>query len=117
VLVEIAATRTAEEPAALQADMYYAFVGSGANAFETTTQSRSHRNRGKMKNRRWLKVVATMVGVVLLLAGMGVALAHYLLESSFTSKYITLAIAATLLVAGFALLDWGAEVSRRWGGK
>jgi hypothetical protein len=70
-----------------------------------------------MKNRRWLKAVATIVGIVLLLAGVGVALAHYLLESSFTSKYITLAIAAILLVAGFALLDWGAEVTRRWGGR
>ncbi len=68
-----------------------------------------------MKDKRWLKVVATIVGAILLLAGAGVALAHYLLESSFTTKYITLAIAAALFVAGFALLDWGAEVSRRWG--
>ncbi len=55
-----------------------------------------------------------MVGIVLLLAGVAVAIAHYLLESSPTTKYITVAIAAALAFAGFALLDWGADVSRRW---
>ena len=68
-----------------------------------------------MKDKRWLRVTATMVGMILLLAGVGVAIAHYLLESSFTTKYITVAIAAALCAAGFALLDWGADVSRRWG--
>jgi hypothetical protein len=68
-----------------------------------------------MKDKRRLKVAAAIVGAILLLAGVGVALAHYLLKSSFTSKFITLAIAAALFVAGYALLDWGAEVSRRWG--
>jgi uncharacterized membrane protein SirB2 len=68
-----------------------------------------------MKDKRWLKVVATVVGTILLLAGVGVVIAHYLLESSLTTKYITVAIAAALGVAGFALLDWGADVSRRWG--
>ncbi len=62
------------------------------------------------------KVVATIVGAVLLLVGAGVAIAHYVIESSFTSKYITLAIAAALFVGGWALLDWGTEVTRRWEG-
>ncbi len=62
------------------------------------------------------KVVATIVGIILLLAGAGVAIAHYAIESSFTSKFITLAIAAVLFVAGYALLDWGAGITRRWRG-
>ncbi len=62
-----------------------------------------------------LKVIAAVAGAILLLAGVGVAVAHYVVESSDTMKYITLAIAAALLVAGWALLDWGAGVSRRWG--
>jgi protein-S-isoprenylcysteine O-methyltransferase Ste14 len=62
------------------------------------------------------KIIAAVVGVLLLLAGAGVAIAHYVIESSFTSQYITLAIAAALFVAGWALLDWGAEVTRRWEG-
>jgi len=62
------------------------------------------------------KIIAAVVGVLLLLAGAGVAIAHYVIESSFTSQYITLAIGAALLVAGWALLDWGAEVTRRWEG-
>ena len=60
-----------------------------------------------------LKVVAAIAGAVLLLAGVGVAIAHYLIESSDTVKYMTLAVAAVLFVAGWALFDWGAEVSRR----
>jgi hypothetical protein len=83
--------------------------------FHLRDQRRNHRDRGKMKDKRRLKGAATIVGVILLLAGAGVALAHYLLESSLTSKFITLAIAGALFVAGFALLDWGADVSRRWG--
>ncbi len=42
------------------------------------------------------RVAVTIVGIVLLLAGVGVAIAHYLLESSLTTKYITVAIAAAL---------------------
>jgi heme/copper-type cytochrome/quinol oxidase subunit 3 len=64
-----------------------------------------------------LKVVAAIVGALLLLGGVGVGIAHYVLESSDTMKFITLAIAAALLVLGWALLDWGAGVSRRWGGR
>ena len=63
-----------------------------------------------------LKVVATIVGALLLLGGVGVAIAHYVLESSDTMKFVTLAIAAVLLVLGWGLLDWGAGVSRRWAG-
>lgn len=56
-----------------------------------------------------------MVGTLLLLAGMAVALVHYLVESSDTMKFVTLAIAAPLLVVGWALLDWSQGISRRWG--
>lgn len=62
-----------------------------------------------------LKLVAAMVGSILLLAGVGVAVVHYVVESSFTMKFVTLAIAAALLVVGWVLLDWGKGVSRRWG--
>ncbi len=62
-----------------------------------------------------LKMVAAIVGAILLLAGVGVAVVHYIVESSDTMKFVTLAVAAALLVAGWALLDWGKGVSRRWG--
>ena len=62
-----------------------------------------------------LKLIAAAVGAILLLAGVGVAVIHYLLEGSTTMKFATLAIAAALLVAGWALLDWGKGISRRWG--
>jgi uncharacterized membrane protein len=62
-----------------------------------------------------LKMVAAIVGVIFLLAGLGVAVVHYTVESSGTMKFVTLAIAAALLVVGWALLDWGKGVSRRWG--
>jgi len=61
------------------------------------------------------KLLATIAGIILLLAGAGVAVVHYLVESSFTMKFVTLAIAAALLVVGWVLLDWGKGVSRRWG--
>lgn len=61
------------------------------------------------------KLVATIAGVILLVAGVGVAILHYIVEGKLTSSYITLAIAAVLLIAGWTLLEWGAGVSRRWG--
>jgi len=59
------------------------------------------------------KAVAAVVGAILLLAGVGVGVAHYLLDSGDTMRFITLAVAAVLLVAGLTLLNWGKEVFRR----
>jgi uncharacterized membrane protein len=52
------------------------------------------------------KVVGTVVGTLLLLPGVAVALVHYLAGSSDTMKVVILAIAAALLVVGWALLGW-----------
>lgn len=62
-----------------------------------------------------MKLFATVGGALLLAAGVGVAIVHYVVQSSLAESYITLAIAAVLLVAGWALLDWGAGFSRRRG--
>jgi len=65
-----------------------------------------------------MKLAASIVGGILLLGGVAVAFYHYLVESSDTSKFITLAIAAALLVVGWALFDYGTGATRRWrGGK
>jgi uncharacterized membrane protein SirB2 len=60
-----------------------------------------------------LKILAAIIGTILLLAGVIVAILHYLLESSQTMKFVTLAIAAVLLVLGWALVDWSRRLSRR----
>ena len=62
-----------------------------------------------------LKLVAAIIGVVLLLAGIGAVIVHYTVEGGSVNSYLTLAIAAVMLVAGWALFDWGVGVSRRWG--
>jgi hypothetical protein len=62
-----------------------------------------------------LKFFAAIVGSILLLAGVVVAVLHYLLESSQTMKFVTLAIAAVLLVVGWALVDWSRRLSRGGG--
>jgi hypothetical protein len=62
-----------------------------------------------------LKLVSTIIGAVLLLAGIGAVVVHYTVESGTVNSYLTLAIAAVMLVAGWALFDWGLGVSRRWG--
>ena len=59
------------------------------------------------------KTVAAVFGVIFLLAGLGVAAVHYLVESSNTMKLVTLAVAAVLLVVGLMLLNWGKEAFRR----
>lgn len=61
------------------------------------------------------KLFATVAGAILLLAGVGVAVAHYVLESGLTGKLFTLAVAAVLLVGGLALYTWGRGTSRRRG--
>lgn len=62
------------------------------------------------------KAIATILGAILLLAGVGVAIAHYILDTTGGMKFVTLGIAAVLLVLGWALFDWGRGISRRWGG-
>lgn len=62
-----------------------------------------------------VRLAATVVGAILLVGGVGVAVAHYLMETSGAMKFVTLAIAAVLLVAGLALLNWGRGGSRRSG--
>jgi hypothetical protein len=61
------------------------------------------------------KSVAKIAGVVLLVAGVGTAILHYTMEGSLLNSYITLGGAAVLLVAGWALFDWGSGISRRRG--
>ena len=56
------------------------------------------------------KLAATIVGVVLLAAGGVIAVAHYLIWGEGVEGYITLAIAAVLLVAGLALFNWGGKL-------
>lgn len=63
-----------------------------------------------------MKLLATISGAILLVAGVAVAIVHYVVEGSMTNSYITLAIAAVLLFAGWGLLDWGAQITRRWTG-
>lgn len=63
-----------------------------------------------------MKAAATILGAIFLLAGVGVAIAHYVLDTSGGMKFATLAIAAALLLVGWALFDWGRGISRRWGG-
>lgn len=59
------------------------------------------------------KRIATIAGAVLLVAGVGVAILHYVMEGSLTDSYITLAIAAVLLIIGWTLFDRGTGISRR----
>ena len=61
------------------------------------------------------KRIATIAGAVLLVAGVGVAILHYVMEGSLTDSYITLAIAAVLLIVGWTLFDRGAGISRHRG--
>ena len=61
------------------------------------------------------KLFAKIVGAILLAAGVGAVIVHYVVEGHITASFITLAIAVVLLVGGWALFDWGAGVSRRWG--
>ena len=61
------------------------------------------------------KLVAKIAGAVLLLAGVAVGIVHYTLEGNVTGSWISLAIAASLLVLGWGLFDWGAGISRRKG--
>jgi hypothetical protein len=83
-------------------------------------QNRSARQPGDRREsgegEKMMKLVATIVGAVLLVAGVGVAIVHYVLEGSFANSYITLALAAALLFVGWGLFDWGTGISQRWRG-
>jgi hypothetical protein len=59
------------------------------------------------------KSVGKILGIVLLVAGVGTAILHYVLEGEVFNSWLTLGIAAVLLVAGWALYDWGAGISAR----
>jgi hypothetical protein len=59
------------------------------------------------------KMLETVVGGVLLAAGVATAIIHYVVEGNDGYSYATLAIAAVLLVAGWALFDRGLGISRR----
>lgn len=61
------------------------------------------------------KVVGKVLGVVLLAAGVAAAILHYTLEGKVLSSWISLGIAAVLLVVGWGLFDWGAGISRKRG--
>jgi hypothetical protein len=61
------------------------------------------------------KLVAKIAGAVLLVAGVAVAIVHYVVEGSAMQSWATLAAAAVLLVAGWTLFDWGAGITRRRG--
>jgi hypothetical protein len=69
---------------------------------------------GGNEGEEMLKTVAAIIGAVLLLAGIGAVIVHYTVEGGSVNSYLTLAIAAVLLVAGWALFDWGLGLSRRW---
>jgi hypothetical protein len=60
-----------------------------------------------------MQSVAKTAGIVLLAAGVAVAILHYTMEGNVFNSWITFAIAAVLLVAGWALYDWGRGISRR----
>jgi hypothetical protein len=62
-------------------------------------------------------LVETIFGGLLLAAGVAVAIVHYVVEGNSTYSYLTLIVAAVLLLAGWTLFDRGAGISRRWGGR
>jgi hypothetical protein len=62
-----------------------------------------------------LRLIAAIIGAVLLLGGVAAVVVHYTVVGGGVNSFLTLAIAAVMLVAGWALFDWGAGVSRRWG--
>jgi 4-amino-4-deoxy-L-arabinose transferase-like glycosyltransferase len=59
------------------------------------------------------KLLAKIAGIILLIAGVAAAILHYALEEDLSNSWLTLGIAAVLLVAGWALFDWGAGISAR----
>ena len=59
------------------------------------------------------KSVGKILGIVLLVAGVGTAILHYTLEGEIFNSWLSLGIAAVLLVLGWGLYDWGAGISAR----
>ena len=62
------------------------------------------------------KPVTAIAGGILLAAGVAVAIVHYVMEGDMVDSLLTLAVAAVLLIVGWALFDRGAGISRRWRG-
>jgi len=62
-------------------------------------------------------LIQTIAGGILLAAGVAAVIIHYVVEGNDAYSYLTLIIAAVLLLAGWTLFDRGAGVSRRWGGR
>ncbi len=63
-----------------------------------------------------LKLAATVVGGIVLAVGLGLVIAHYIWWDTGTEAFVSLAVAAVTLVVGWTLLDWGADLTRRWRG-
>jgi hypothetical protein len=57
---------------------------------------------------------ARIFGAVFLVAGAAAVIVHYVVNRGMAFSYITLAIAAVLLVAGVALFNRGAGVHGFW---
>ena len=57
-----------------------------------------------------------MFGALILVAGVGLVVAHYVWWGSGTEAFVSVAAAAVTLAVGWGLLDWGAGITRRWRG-
>jgi hypothetical protein len=60
-------------------------------------------------------MIASIIGGILLLGGVAAVIVHYTIESGSLDSYVSLAVAAAMLVVGWGLFDWGMGIMRRWG--
>jgi hypothetical protein len=63
------------------------------------------------------KPVAKIVGIVVLIAGVGTAILHYVMEGNIFNSWLTFAIAAVLLAGGWALFDYGRDKPKQGPGQ
>jgi len=61
------------------------------------------------------KLTIKIVGAVLLAAGVGMAILHYTLEENIFGSWLSLAIAAVLLILGWWLFSRGSATSGKQG--